>query len=80
MSRVFVNGLSDQGSIPGRVIPKTQKMLLDATLLKVRIKGSGAIQGMKWRPPLHLGVVAIVFKMNFESFYNITKICEHRVG
>ena len=25
MSRVFANGPGDQGSIPGRVIPKTQK-------------------------------------------------------
>ena len=25
MSRVFTNGLGDRGSIPGRVIPKTQK-------------------------------------------------------
>ena len=24
MNRVFTNGLEDQGSIPGRVIPKTQ--------------------------------------------------------
>ena len=44
MSRVFANGPGDQGSIPGRIIPKTQKMVLDATLLstqhyKVRIKG-----------------------------------------
>ena len=44
MVRVLTNGLGDQGSIPGRVIPKTQKMLLDASLLntqyyKVRIKG-----------------------------------------
>ena len=44
MSRVFTNGPADQGSIPGQVIPKTQKMQLDATLLntqhyKVRIKG-----------------------------------------
>ena len=44
MSRVFAYGPGDQGSIPGRVIPKTQKMALDATLLnaqhyKVRIKG-----------------------------------------
>ena len=44
MSRVFTNSLRDQGSIPGRIIPKTQKMVLDATLLntqhyKVRIKG-----------------------------------------
>ena len=42
--RVFTNTLVDQGSIPGRVIPKTQKMVHDATLLntqyyKVRIKG-----------------------------------------
>ena len=43
MSRVFANGLGDRGSIPGRVIPKTQKMVNDATLFntqhyKVRIK------------------------------------------
>ena len=42
--RVFANGPEDLGSIPGRVIPKTQKMVLDASLLntqhyKVRIKG-----------------------------------------
>ena len=44
MSRVFTNGLGDWGSIPGQVIPKTQKMVLVAALLntqhyKVRIKG-----------------------------------------
>ena len=44
MSRVFANGLGDWGSIPSRVIPKSQKMVLDAALLntqhyKVRIKG-----------------------------------------
>ena len=33
MNRVFVNGPRDPGSIPGRVIPKTQKMVLDAALL-----------------------------------------------
>ena len=42
--RVFANGPGDLGSIPGRVLPKTQKMVLDASLLKtqhykVRIKG-----------------------------------------
>ena len=41
--RVFANGLGVLGSILGRVIPKTQKMVLDASLLntqhyKVRIK------------------------------------------
>ena len=33
MVKVFVNGPGDLGSIPGRVIPKTQKMVLDAILL-----------------------------------------------
>ena len=42
--RVFANDPEDLGSVPGRVIPKTQKMVLDASLLntqhyKVRIKG-----------------------------------------
>ena len=41
---VLANGLGDWGSVPGRIIPKTQKMVPDATLLntqryKVRIKG-----------------------------------------
>ena len=44
MSKVFANGLGYRGSIPGRVIPKTQKMALDTVLLstqhfKVRTKG-----------------------------------------
>ena len=49
MSRVFANGPGDRGSIAGRVIPKTQKIVLDATLLntqqyKARIK-------VKWSNP-----------------------------
>ena len=44
MSRVLVNGPGERGSISGRVIPKTQKMVLDGALLstqryKVGIKG-----------------------------------------
>ena len=39
MSRVFANGPGDRGSILGQVIPKTQKLVLDAALFKVRIKG-----------------------------------------
>ena len=43
-SRVFANGSGDLCSIPGRVIPKTFKMVLNTSLLsthqyKVRIKG-----------------------------------------
>ena len=42
--RVVTNGLGDLGSIPGRVIPKTLKMVLDTSLLnthqyKVCIRG-----------------------------------------
>ena len=44
MVGVFANGPGDLGSIPGRVMPKTQKMVLHASLLNtqlymVRIKG-----------------------------------------
>ena len=34
--RVFANGPGDMGSIPGRVIPKIQKMVLDASLLNTQ--------------------------------------------
>ena len=49
LARVFANGPGDRGSILGRVIQKTQKMILDAFLLntqhyKVQIKG-------KWSTP-----------------------------
>ena len=42
---MFVIGPGDQGSIRGRVIPKTQKMVLDANLVntqhyKAQIKGN----------------------------------------
>ena len=40
--RVFANGPGDLDSIPGRVITKTQKMVLDASLLNTqhyKIKG-----------------------------------------
>ena len=45
VGRVFANGPGDLGSIPGRVIPKTLKMVLDTSLrntqqYKVRIKGT----------------------------------------
>ena len=61
MSRLFTNGPGDLGSIPGRVIPKTQKMVLDAALLntqhhKVWIKGK-VEQFREWSSAL--GVVAI---------------------
>ena len=55
---MFANGPGERGSIPGRVKPKTQKMLRDTASLnnlhyKVRIKGKVE------RPTLHLVVEAI---------------------
>ena len=36
VSRVFANGPGDRSSILGRIIPNTQKIVLDATLFKIR--------------------------------------------
>ena len=56
MSRMFANSLEDWGSIPDRVIPKTQKMVLDATLIntqhyKLKIK-SKVEQSWEWSSAL----------------------------
>ena len=52
MSAAFTNGPGDQGSIPGQVITKTQKMVINAVLLnnqhyKVKIKGK-VEQSWEW--------------------------------
>ena len=56
MSSVFANGPGDQASIPDRVIPKTQKIVLDAALFgtqyhKVRIKDK-VEQSREWSSAL----------------------------
>ena len=51
MSRVFANGPGNQGSVPGQVIPKTQKMVLDTTLLNTQIKGK-VEQSKEWNSAL----------------------------
>ena len=61
---VFANGLGDLGSIPGRVIPKTLKMVLGTSLLntqqfKVCIKGKVEQSRERSSALLYLGVVAI---------------------
>ena len=72
MSRVFANGPRDGVSILGRVIPKTQKIVIDATLLntqhnQVRIKGKVEQSGKQSGAlPLHLSVV-VIEKGNFGS-------------
>ena len=65
MSWEFANGPEDRGSISGRVIPKTLKMVLDNSFLntqqyKERIKGK--VEQFRERSsalPQHLDVVAI---------------------
>ena len=52
---MFANGPGDLGSIPGRVIPKTLKMVLDTSLLntqqyKVRINGKMKQSGERVAP------------------------------
>ena len=36
LGRVFANDPGDRGSIPGRVIPKTKKMVLDISLFNTQ--------------------------------------------
>ena len=45
---MFANDLGDRGSIPGRIIPESFKMVLDTSLLntqqyKVRINGGACV-------------------------------------
>ena len=61
MSRVFTIGPGHRGSIPGWVIPKTQKIILGAALFstqhyKVRIKGK-VEQSREWSSALHYATV-----------------------
>ena len=62
VGRVFANDPGDRGSIPGRVIPKTLKNVLDTSLLntqqyKVRIKGE--VEQSRERSNALPGLVAI---------------------
>ena len=57
MGRVFANGLEDLGSIPGCVIPKILKMVLDTSLLStqqykvlLRVKWSNPGKGVALSP------------------------------
>ena len=58
MSRVFANGSGEQRSVPGRVIPKTLKMVLDAALLNTQ-HYKVFTKEKELRPPIHVGVEAI---------------------
>ena len=62
MVKVFVNDSGDRRSIPGRVIPKTQKIVFDASLLNTlhyKICGKWSTAGKDIVPSLYFGVVAL---------------------
>ena len=44
--RLFANEQGDRSSIPGRVIPKTQKIALDASLINTQ-----HVSRVKWNSP-----------------------------
>ena len=62
VGRVFANSPEDLGSIPGRIMPKIFKMVLDTSLLntqqyKVCIKGK--VEQSRERSSAYLSVVAV---------------------
>ena len=77
LDRVFTNGPGDLGSIPGRVIPKTYKMVLDTSLLntqqyKVHIKGK-VEQSRERRSALpYTSVVVAIEKGAFDYSHQLT--------
>ena len=86
--RVFANDPGDLGSMTGRVIPKTLKMVLDTYLLNTQqyedmYRGeSDTIQEKELCPSLHLGIAAIekgaflspsTAVANFNYFFNLSQ-------
>ena len=85
MGRVFANGPGDLGSIPGRVIPKTFKMVLDTSLLnteqyKVRIEGKVEQSRERSSAPLHFGVVAIEKGAFWSPSTTVTNNYSYQIG
>ena len=66
MSRVFANGPGAWGSIPGQVILKTEKMVLDAALLNIqyhKVHDKGKVeQSMEWSSTLPYTSVLYLLK------------------
>ena len=81
MSREFTNGSGEWGSIPARVIPKTQKMALDPALLisphyKVRIS-KFQIDGI-FSLSLSLShSLSLTHSLSLSHTYTHTRACSH---
>ena len=82
MSRVFANDPGDQGSVPGWVIPNTQKKVLDAALLnthhyKVRIKGNVAQSRERSSAfPYWKGSLRLTLNYNHQLYFTYIAILE----
>ena len=84
--KVLANGPENQDSIPGRVIPKTQKMIFDASLhntqhCKVRIKGK-VEQSQEWRSTLPYTSVLKLLKrepLSHPQLRSSTYIYEYKI-
>ena len=66
MGRVFANDPGDWGSISGRVIPKIQKMVLDAAFFNIIRYGSR----VKWINPRKRVVPPCISWINCHKFYS----------
>ena len=80
MVRVFANDPGDPSSIPGRVIPKTQKMVLDPTLLntqhyKVKIKGKVAPSPTLWCGSYQKGSLQVTLDYGRQLYLLYMTIC-----
>ena len=85
MFREFANGPRDRGSIPGRVIPKTQKMVLDAILLntqhykvKIEVKWSNLGKGVApsptpWSSSYQKGSLRVTLDYDRELYFFYNK-------
>ena len=70
ISRVFANGPGDWGSIPGRVILKTQKMVLDAALLNTQHYKRGCPRGVMVKA-IDCGIVVREFVLQSRYYVHI---------
>ena len=83
VGRVFANGPGDLGSIPGRVVPKTLKIVFDTSLLntlefKVHIEGKVEQSRERSSALPYSSVVAIekeVFWLPSTAVANFTYLC-----
>ena len=77
VGRVFANDPGDMGPIPGRVTPKTFKMVLGTSLLntlKYKVRSKGRVDSISWIVPRTLccWVLARRYKVPFFNAFGMT--------